>query len=69
MVLIDARWNMAQNVQELTYLANTAADIDVSALSPTCAIGSAILVVGDGSMYIKNTDGAWQKSGSTEVLA
>lgn len=69
MVIIERAWNTAQCKWELTYLANTAADVVVSELDPDCAIGSSILVISSGAMYIKNTEGKWQKSGSTEVLA
>lgn len=69
MVIIDRKANAAQNAFELTYLANTPADVVVSELDPDCAIGSSILVISSGAMYIKNTEGKWQKSGSTEVLA
>lgn len=69
MVIIDESWNNSQRKRELTFLANTAEDVDLSMVPEDCAIGSAILVVSEGAMYIKNTEGEWQKSGSTEVLA
>lgn len=69
MKLIDSKWNPFQNANERTYLANTAEDVDLSMVPEDCAIGSAILVVSEGAMYIKNTLGEWQLSGSTEVLA
>jgi hypothetical protein len=35
---------------------------------PDCAVGSMILVISTGDTYIKNTEGKWQKVGTTEVL-
>lgn len=68
MVLIERKWNTILRQHELTFLANTAEDVDLSMVPEDCAIGSAILVVSEGAMYIKNTLGEWQLSGSTEVL-
>lgn len=69
MILIDRKVNVTQSTFDMTFLANTAEDVDLSMVPEDCAIGSAILVVSEGAMYIKNTEGEWQKSGSTEVLA
>ena len=69
MVIIERAWNTAQCKWELTYLANAASDVAVADLDPDCAIGSSVLEIASGAMYIKNTAGQWQKSGSTEVLA
>lgn len=68
MIVIDKRWNTLLQAHEITYLANTAADVDVSELDQNCAAGSAILVIATESVWIKNTEGKWQKSGTTEVL-
>lgn len=69
MVLIDRKFNAYQDKYENTYLANDAADVAVSEVDENSATGSVIMVVGSGAVYIKNTEGKWQKSGSTEVLA
>ena len=66
MQLIEAKWNQAQLKNEYTYLANSESDVTVP--NDDAAIGSQILVIGTGAMYIKNTDGKWQKSGTDEVI-
>ena len=68
MIVIDKRWNTHLQAHEITYLANSVADINASELDKNCAVGSAILVVAEGSMYLKNTDGVWQVVGTGEVL-
>lgn len=68
MVIIDKKWNTHQQAHEYTYLANNVSDVSLSKVDPDCAMGSAILVIEAGDIYIKNTAGAWQKTGGTEVL-
>lgn len=69
MIVIEKRWNSLLQAHELTYLANTAADVVVKDLDPDCAAGSVILVIETEDAYMKNTQGKWQKLGTTEVIA
>ena len=66
MQLIDRKWNSMQSKWEYTYLANSESDVTVP--DDDAAIGSQILVIGSGAMYIKNTEGEWQKNGTDEVI-
>ena len=67
MVLIDSSWNFSVGAQEMTFIADTKNDIDLS-LTTHCAVGSSILVIDSGACYMKNTAGKFQRVGSTEVL-
>jgi hypothetical protein len=49
------------------WLANEDSDIAAD-FDPDGAEGSMILVIASQSTYIKNTEGKWQKYGSTEVI-
>ena len=69
MIVIEKRWNSLLQAHELTYLANTAADVVIGDLDPDCASGSVVLVVDTEDVYMKNTQGQWQKLGTTEVIA
>lgn len=69
MIVIEKRWNSLLQAHELTYLANTAADVVIGDLDPNCAAGSVILVIETEDAYMKNTQGKWQKLGTTEVIA
>ena len=69
MIVIEKRWNSLLQAHELTYLANTAADVVIGDLDPNCAAGSVILVIDTKEAYMKNTQGQWQKLGATEVIA
>ena len=44
MIVIEKRWNSLLQAHELTYLANTAADVVIGDLDTNCAAGSVILV-------------------------
>ena len=67
MKLIEKRWNCCLAQYEHTWLAD-----DESALTadfdPDSAVGSIVMVIATESVWIKNTDGKWQKPGTTEVL-
>lgn len=69
MIVIEKRWNSLLQAHELTYLANTADDVVIDDLDPNCAAGSVILVIETEDAYMKNTQGQWQKLGTTEVIA
>ena len=67
MQLIESRWSYVQGKTENTWLADAESEI-TAGFDPESAIGSQIMVVGSGDLWIKNTAGKWQKSGSTEVI-
>lgn len=51
---------------ECTYLCNNANEIAAD-FATECAIGSTILCV-TGDVFIKNTEGKWQKFNTSEVI-
>lgn len=67
MKLIDREWNAFLNKYMNMWLANEDSDIAAD-FDPDGAEGSMILVIASQSTYIKNTEGKWQKYGSTEVI-
>ena len=67
MILIDSNWNQSQRAIERTYLANTQADVSVP--KDDSAVGSTIIVIATGDVWMKNENGQWQKVGTEEVLA
>lgn len=69
MILINSEWNEHLAKYEVTYLADTKAEVEKSKIDPNCAMGSVIFVISTGDTYMKNTDNKWQKVGSEEVLA
>ena len=50
-----------------TWLANRESDIPANH-DPEGAVGSKIIAIDTGALFIKNTEGKWQKFGSTTVL-
>lgn len=68
MKLINRKWNTFVGKYENTWLADDetgiTADFDAEG-----AEGSIILVISTEATYMKNTQGKWQKCGSTEVIA
>lgn len=67
MKLIDREWNAFLNKYMNMWLANEDSDIAAD-FDPDGAEGSMILVIASQSTYMKNTEGKWQKYGSTEVI-
>lgn len=67
MKLIDREWNAFLNKYMNMWLANEDSDIAAD-FDPEGAEGSMILVIASQSTYMKNTEGKWQKYGSTEVI-
>lgn len=67
MKIIDREYNALQDKPTYTVLADTASEITAD-VYPECAVGSMIIVVGTKDIYIKNTEGKWQKYGTTEVI-
>ena len=67
MKLIDREWNAFLDKYTNMWLANDASEIDAN-FDSDGAEGSIILVISSKSTYMKNTEGKWQKYGSTEVI-
>lgn len=67
MKLIEQKWNSHCGQYERTWLADTEAEI-VENFDQDCASGSTILVISTKSVWMKNTQGKWQKCGTTEVV-
>lgn len=67
MKLINCKWNVCEQKHEHTWLSDNGNDIPAN-FDPDCASGSVILVISTGESYMKNTQGNWQKIGSTEVV-
>ena len=67
MQMIGKKWNCCMAQYEHTWIAdnenNLTADFD-----PDSAVGSVVLVISTNSAWMKNTQGKWQKMGTTEVL-
>lgn len=68
MKLIEQKWNPHMWQYEKTWLADTVEEI-TAGFDPDSACGSVILVISTGDSYMKNTEGKWQKVGTTEVIA
>ena len=64
---IDQRWNPYLKKLERTWLADTEEELTAD-FDPDAAEGSTILVISAGTAYMKNTEGKWQKIGTSEVL-
>jgi hypothetical protein len=56
-----------QDKATYTVLADAASEVTAN-LYPECAIGSTILCVATKDIFIKNTEGKWQRFGTTEVI-
>jgi hypothetical protein len=67
MKLIEKEWNPYLSKYEHTWIADDLEQL-TSDFDPECATGSAVLIISTGDTYLKNTDGKWQKVGSTEVV-
>lgn len=67
MKLIDGKWNHYLDKCEHTWLADDESQITAN-FDPECAEGSMIIVISTASTWMKNTQGKWQKVGTTEVI-
>ena len=67
MKLISREWNEYLSKYQNTWLADSATDIAAD-FDTESAEGSIILVIASEATYMKNTQGKWQKCGSTEVI-
>ena len=67
MKLINQIWNPHLEKYERTWLADTEAEVKVG-FDPDSAEGSTIVVISTSSVWMKNTKGKWQKTGTTEVI-
>ena len=67
MRLIDRAYCAYQKKDVCTWLADTAADITPD-FCPDSASGSMVLCIAEGSLYVKNCAGKWQKFGTSEVI-
>lgn len=68
MELIDSKWNYAQGQTERSWLADEESELTAD-FDPTSSVGSSILVIGTGNIWMKNTKRKWQKVGTSEVKA
>ena len=67
MLLIDRDWNEFLMKYQNIWLANDASSVTAS-FDPDGAEGSMIYVISEGTTYMKNCSGKWQKVGTTEVV-
>ena len=68
MKLIDINWNVLLCKAEHVWLADDESGITAD-FDPESAEGSAIIVISTASTWMKNTQGKWQKVGTSEVKA
>ena len=68
MKLIEQKWNPHLGQYEKTWLADDESEL-TAAFDPEGAAGSVVLVISTESTWMKNTQGQWQKLGTTEVIA
>ena len=68
MKLIEREWNVILNEYMNVWLADDESGITADFDSDSAA-GSTIIVISTSSTYMKNTQGKWQKAGTTEVVA
>ena len=68
MVLIDTSWSWCQGKNQRVWLADDESKITAD-FDADSAVGSMIFVIATGNTWMKNTQGKWQKCGSTEVIA
>lgn len=67
MKLIECEWNTTLGKHNHTWLADDESAITAD-FDPESAEGSVILVISTNATYMKNTQGKWQKVGTTEVV-
>lgn len=68
MKLIDREWNIHLNKYQNIWLADDESELSAD-FDPDGAEGSMIIVISTQANYMKNTNGKWQKLGTTEVIA
>lgn len=68
MKLIDREWNASLQKWTHYWLADNESGITAD-FDPDSAEGSTIIVISTQSTWMKNTEGKWQKVGTTEVAA
>ena len=67
MQLIEGKWSFPQGRTERTWLADDESELKAD-FDPTSAVGSSIIVISTGDVWMKNSKMMWQKMGSSEVL-
>lgn len=67
MKMIERRWNCCLAQYENTWLADDESEL-TAGFDPDGAVGSVVLVISTESTWMKNTQGKWQKMGTTEVI-
>lgn len=67
MKLIDREWIPELGGYQHLWLADDESQITAS-FDPDGASGSVIMVISTRATYMKNTQGKWQKVGTTEVI-
>lgn len=67
MKLVDREWNAFLDKYTHMWLADNDGEITTN-FDPEGAEGSMILVIASQSTYIKNSEGKWQKYGTSEVI-
>jgi hypothetical protein len=67
MKLINREWNAYLGKYQNMWLADDESQIGAES-DPDGAEGSTIIVIATEEMYMKNSQGRWQKCGSTEVI-
>lgn len=68
MKLIDREWNIHLSKYQNIWLADDESELSAD-FDPDGAEGSMIIVISTQANYMKNTNGKWQKLGTTEVIA
>ena len=67
MKLIGSEWNPFLGQCQNMWIADTESAISADFDSDS-AVGSSIFVISTEATYMKNTQGKWQKCGTTEVI-
>lgn len=66
--LIQQEYSGPQRAWMNTWQSDDGSDLTAD-FDPKGAVGSSIMVIATGDLYIKNSEGKWQKYGTTEVIA
>ncbi len=67
MKLIEREWNEFLNKYQHMWIADTEEGI-TPGFDPDGATGSMIMVISTNATWLKNSEGKWQKVGTTEVI-
>lgn len=65
--LVESTFNWILNGYIKTWLADSLDDVS-SDFDPESVAGSSIVVIETKEVFVKNTEGKWQKFGTSEVL-